>query len=165
MRDLAASWPRIPDWSAAAYEGNGILVTTVDGLAQHLVSGNLAPFGDGVGALGVAERPSAVLRVARDRILVLNADAARVAAGWHPEGYAATDVSAMYHVFEITGAGIADLLGEAILIDPENGGPSAAVVFAGLQAILYWHGDKNTLRLHVERGHAAYVVDWLKARS
>jgi sarcosine oxidase gamma subunit len=165
MRDLAASWPPIPDWNATAYDGNGIRVTTVNGLTQHLVSGNLTPFGDGVGALGLAERAGAVLRVARDRILVVDADVARITAGWHAEGYAATDVSAVYHVFEITGAGIADLLCEAILIDPENGGPSAAVVFAGLQAILYWHGDKSTLRLHVERGHAAYVVDWLKARS
>lgn len=165
MRDLAQSWPRIPDWTGTAYEGRGIHVTTVTGLTQHLVSGNLAPFGESIGALGIADGARAAVRVARDRILAVNADPALVTPGWHAEGFAATDVSAMYHVFEIAGTGVPALLSEAILIDPENAGPSAAVVFAGLQAILYCLGSRETLRLHVERGHAAYLVNWLEARD
>lgn len=165
MRDLAQSWPRIPDWSGTAYEGRGIHVTTVRGLSQHLVSGNLAPFGDDIGALGIAGPDRATVRLARDRVLVVNADPALVSPGWHADGYAATDVSALYHVFDITGAGVPDLLAEALLIDPDNAGPSAAVMFAGLQAILYCVESRDRLRLHVERGHAAYLVSWLEARD
>lgn len=165
MRNLAESWPRIPDWTGTAYEGRGIHVTTVSGLTQHLVSGNIAAFGDSIGALGLAESESATIRVARDRILVVNAAPERVASSWHADGYAASDVSAMYHVFEISGSGVPDLLSEALLIDPDNAGPSAAVVFAGLQAVLYCVPDSQTLRLHVERGHAAYLVNWLEARD
>ena len=165
MRDLAQSWPRIPDWSGTAYEGRGIHVATVQGLPQHLISGNFSPFGSDIGALGIATSDRATVRVARDRVLVINADPALVTPGWHQEGFAATDVSAMYHVFEITGPGVPALLGEALLIDPDNAGPSAAVMFAGLQAILYYVGSRETLRLHVERGHAAYLVNWLEARD
>lgn len=165
MRDLAQSWPRIPDWSGTAYEGRGIHVTTVQGLTQHLISGNFAAFGADIGALGIVRGNRATIRVARDRVLVTDADPALVTPGWHQEGFAATDVSAMYHVFEISGAGVPDLLREALLIDPDKGGPSAAVVFAGLQAILYCVESRDRLRLHVERGHAAYLVNWLEARD
>ena len=165
MRDLAQSWPRIPDWSGTAYEGRGIHVTSVAGLSQHLVSGNLAPFGDSVGGLGIVGSERAAVRVARDRILVVNADPALVARGWHEEEFAVTDVSAMYHVFEISGSGVPALLREALLIDPDNAGPSAAVMFAGLHAILYCVESRDRLRLHVERGHAAYLVNWLEARD
>ena len=165
MRDLAQSWPRIPDWSGTAYEGRGIHVTTVQGLSQHLISGNFAPFGADIGALGIASGGSATVRIARDRVLVTNADPALVTPGWHAEGFAATDVSAMYHVFEISGAGIPDLLREALLINPDNAGPSAAIMFAGLHAILYCIGSRDRLRLHLERGHAAYLVNWLEARD
>lgn len=165
MRDLAQSWPRIPDWSGTAYEGRGIHVTSVSGLTQHLVSGHLAPFGADIGGLGIAGRDKATIRVARDRILAVNAEPSLVTPGWHEEGFAATDVSALYHVFEISGPGVPDLLREALLVDPDNAGPSAAVMFAGLQAILYHVENHETLRLHVERGHAAYLVNWLEARD
>lgn len=165
MRDLAQSWPRIPDWTGTAYEGRGIHATSVAGLTQHLISGNLAPFGDSIGALGIAGGERATVRVARDRVLAINADPDLVTRGWHDEGFAATDVSAMYHVFEIAGAGVPALLGEALLIDPDNAGPSAAVMFAGLHAILYYQGNRETLRVHVERGHAAYLINWLEARD
>ncbi|MBX9456499.1 MAG: hypothetical protein KL863_11030 [Rhizobium sp.] len=151
--------------SGTAYEGRGIHVTTVQGLTQHLVSGNFATFGADIGAMGIAAGDRATIRIARDRVLATNAEASLVTPGWHAEGFAATDVSAMYHVFGITGAGVRDLLREALFIDPDNAGPSAAVMFAGLHAILYCVGSRETLRLHVERGHAAYLVNWLEARD
>jgi sarcosine oxidase gamma subunit len=165
MRDLAQSWPRIPDWSGTAYEGRGIHVTAVQGLTQHLISGNFATFGADIGALGIASGDRAAVRVARDRVLVTNAEPSQVTPGWHAEGFAATDVSAMYHVFEISGPGVPDLLREALLIDPDKAGPSAAVMFAGLHAILYRIESQDRLRVHVERGHAAYLVNWLEARD
>ena len=93
MRDLAQSWPRIPDWTGTAYEGRGIHVTTIAGLTQHLVSGDFSAFGESVAALGIASGDRATVRVARDRVLVTNAELSLVTPGWHVEGFAATDQS------------------------------------------------------------------------
>ena len=81
MLDLAQTWPRIPDWQEIADVSPGLTLATIEGLRQYLVSGNLAPFGEGIGAFGLAAGENAVLRVARDRILVINPDPARVTAG------------------------------------------------------------------------------------
>ena len=83
--------------------------------------------------------------------------------GWHADGYAITDVSAMYHVFEFEGPDLADMIAEAMFVDPRAKSPSAATVFAGQQAIVY-HRD-GRLRVHVERGFAPYVWQWLEARD
>lgn len=170
MRDLTTSWPAIPDWANAELRQNDIIVRSVMPASQHLVSGNLAAFsasagieGTGVGGFGRVEGETYALRLARDRLLAVNAPAASASPGWHQEGFAATDVSAMYHVFEIEGDGIPALLEEALLIDPRNAGPSAIVVFAGQQVIAYHHGDR--LRLHIERGMAPYLWQWMEARD
>lgn len=170
MRDLTSNWPPVPDWRGARLDQNGLVGRTVDVGPQHLVSGNLAAFATaaglpdtGAGAFGEVSGESYALRVARDRILAVNAPPSSTRPGWHAEGYAVTDVSAMYHVFEFEGAGRADLIAEAMLIDPRGGSPSAATVFAGQQAIVYQHGGK--LRVHVERSFAPYIWQWLEARD
>ena len=101
--------------------------------------------------------------IARDRMLVVNAPASSTPPGWHAEGYAITDVSAMYHVFEFEGPGLPDLIAEAMFVDPRAQSPSAATVFAGQQAIVYHRDGK--LRVHVERGFAPYIWQWLEARD
>jgi hypothetical protein len=164
MLDLAQTWPRIPDWRDITDVSPGLRLATIEGLGQYLVSGNLAPFGEGIGAFGMAAADRAVLRVARDRILAINPDPALVTAGWHADGFAMTDVSAMYHVFEFAGPGLGDLIGEAVLIDPENGGPSASTMFAGLPAFIYWQAE-GRLRVHVERVHATHLFSWLQSRN
>ena len=85
--------------------------------------------------------------------------------GWHGEGFAVTDVSAMFHVFEISGPGLPRMLQEATALDLDNPGPSASVMFAGLHAVAYHVGDKTRLRVHVERGFATHLWSWLKARD
>jgi hypothetical protein len=164
MLDLAQTWPRIPNWREVAEVSPGLNLTTIEGLRQFLVSGNLAPFGQGIGAFGVASSDRAALRVARDRILAIDPDPALVTAGWHTDGFAMTDVSAMYHVFEFSGPGLDDLIGEAVLIDPNNGGPSASTMFAGLPAFVYWQGE-GRLRVHIERPHATNIFSWLQSRN
>ena len=167
MRDLTSSWPAVPDWSHAALDAGGISARSQPLATQHLVSGNLEAFAakagladTGVGAFAQASGERYALRVALDRMLVVNAPAD---GGWHPDGYAVTDVSAVYHVFEIEGPGIEDLIGEATAMDPAIGSPSAAILFAGQQAIAYYHGSR--LRLHVERGFAPYIWQWLESRD
>jgi len=170
MRDLTSSWLAVPDWRGANLDRNGLVACTVNVGPQHLVSGNLAGFAaavglpdTGAGAFGEVTGGSYALRVARDRMLAINAPPSSTPPGWHADGYAVTDVSAMYHVFEFEGSGLADLIAEAMLVDPRAGSPSAATMFAGQQAIVYQHGGK--LRVHVERGFAPYVWQWLEARD
>lgn len=163
MLDLSQTWPRIPDWQHVGEISPGLTLATIEGLRQYLVSGNLAPFGEGIGAFGIAGDRT-VLRIARDRILAIDPDPARVTAGWQGDGYAMTDVSAMYHVFELFGSDIGDVIREAVLIDPENGGPSASTIFAGLPAFVYWQAE-GRLRVHVERPHATHLFSWLQSRN
>lgn len=170
MRDLTSSWPSVPDWRGANLDRKGLLARTVDVGPQHLISGNLAGFATaaglpdtGAGAFGDVAGDRYALRVARDRMLTVNAPQSSTFPGWHADGYAVTDVSAMYHVFEFEGPGLADLVAEAMFVDPNAGSPSAATVFAGQQAIVYRHDGK--LRVHVERGFAPYVWQWLEARD
>ena len=158
MRNLAEQWPHVEDWTKAADIGAGLHLATVEGLRQYLVSGNLTAFGASTGAFA---GNSPVLRIARDRILAVNPDPALVTTGWNAAGFAMTDVSAMYHVFELSGADLDSLVSEAVLIDPQNGGPSAAIVFAGLPAIVYWIGE-GRLRIHVERPYAAHLLSWMR---
>lgn len=167
MRDLTSSWPAVPDWPHAALDRAGVAAGSLPLATQHLVSGNLEAFAakaglanTGTGAFAEASGDCYALRVARDRMLVVNV---AVDGGWHPDGYAATDVSAVYHVFEIEGPGLDALIGEATAMDPAIGSPSAAVLFAGQQAVAYYHGGR--LRLHVERGFAPYIWQWLESRG
>jgi len=170
MRDLTSSWPAAPDWRHARLEQSNVSVRTLDVASQHLVSGNLAAFADkaglpdqSVGAFAETHGDSYALRVARDRMFVVNGAAGAMDGGWHEDGYAVTDVSAMYHVFEIEGDGIDALIGEATAMDPASQSASAMILFAGQQAVVYYH--QGRLRVHVERGFAPYLWQWLEDRN
>jgi sarcosine oxidase gamma subunit len=169
MRDLTSNWPAIPDW-ASEIDQNDIVVRNAFPESQHLVSGNLTSFAtaagladEGAGAFARVSSEHYALRIARDRILVVNGAADAMDAGWHEDGYAITDVSALYHVFEIEGDGTDALIGEAMFVDPNAQSPSAMTMFAGQQAIVYYH--EGRLRVHVERGFAPYIRQWLEARA
>jgi sarcosine oxidase gamma subunit len=170
MRDLTSSWPAVPDWSNAALLHSGIICRSVVVASQHLVSGNLAGFSkraglidQGVGAFGVTGGDRYALRIARDRMLVVNGPEDATRGSWYADGFAVTDVSALYHVFAFEGDGLDRLIGEAMLLDPKAESPSAATTFAGQQALVYHH--EGRLRLHVERGFAPYIWQWLEARD
>jgi sarcosine oxidase gamma subunit len=170
MRDLTPSWPAVPDWRHARLDQNGISVRSLDVASQHLVSGNLTAFAakaglpdQGVGAFAETSGETYALRVARDRVFVVNGPAGAMDGGWHEDGYAVTDVGAMYHVFEIEGDGIDALIGEATAMDPAAQSPSAMILFAGQQAVVYYH--QGRLRVHIERGFAPYLWQWLEARD
>lgn len=170
MRDLTASWPPVSDWRTARLDSPDFTVRTLPVTAQHLVSGNLAAFAtradlpdEGAGAFAETNGERYGLRVARDRMLVVDAPAEAVDGGWHEDGYAVTDVSAMYHVLEVDGEGIDALIGEATSMDPAAQSPSAMTLFAGQQAIVYYH--QGRLRVHIERGFAPYLWQWLEARD
>ena len=130
MRNHAEKWPDMPDWANAELHGNGVSLKTIAGLKQWMVSGNLAAWnevsgnsGPGVGALGLTEATTYQVRLARDRLLAINYER-ELSPGWHEGGFAVTDMSAAFHVFEFSGLGISDIVLRATTLDPSNPGPS-----------------------------------------
>lgn len=169
MRNLAEKWPVVPDWQDASIRGAGFSIRSVAGLNQLQASGDLEAFnrlirltGPGVGAFSIATGDPYVVRLARDRILAVSTTSFGITAGWHDNKLAITEASAALHVFEISGPSLRQIVSRAVTVDPDNAGPSAALTFAGTSAIVYYHQDKQTLRLHVDRGFASYVWSWLE---
>ncbi|MEO5756751.1 MAG: hypothetical protein ABIQ51_07830 [Mesorhizobium sp.] len=172
MRNLAEKWSIAPDWQAAVIEAPGLTIRTVIGLNQVLVSGDLDAWarvsglsGDGVGAFGMARGDRYAARLARDRLLAVSKAPFAVAAGWHAEGFAVTAISAGLHVFEIEGTAIDAFVARGTTLDPRqaSASASAALSFAGISAIVYRHEDR--LRIHVDRGLAAYLWTWMEAAA
>lgn len=170
MLDLSSKWRPEPDWAQARLIGPTVSVRAVTGVTQRLVSGDvggiLARYGLGadVGALGLATGERYAVRVARDRLLVVGVSAAELADGWHDEGYAVSSVGSALALFEARGQGIGALLSRAVTIDPDAPGPCAAMGFGGVTGIVYRHADTSTLRVHVDRGLAAYLWEWLECQ-
>ncbi|MEZ5801888.1 MAG: hypothetical protein R3E51_00245 [Rhizobiaceae bacterium] len=160
-----------PDWALARLSGPSIAICLVTGLTQRLVSGDVDPFAprDTIsagmsGALGLALGERYAVRVARDRLLVVGVSPAELADGWHDEGWAVTTVSAALRVVEARGEGIRDLLARGTTLDPDDPGPCAAMSFAGMMATIYGHAEAGTLRIHVDRGLASYLWEWLECQ-
>lgn len=166
MRDLAQKWTAMPDWHEAEIAVPGLSVRTRNGLAQYLVSGDLAAWSAasglaarGVGAFGKAEGERYTVQLARDRLLVVSNAPLDIETGWHDEGFGVTATSAGLHVFDVDGPAKAELIARATPVDPRVESASASLLFGGVSAIAYHHRD--TLRIHVERGLAACLWSWL----
>ncbi|MBZ7926031.1 sarcosine oxidase subunit gamma family protein [Ensifer adhaerens] len=170
MLDNSRKWKPEPDWNSACLTGRAVDVRAVSGLTQHLVSGDIERFRErhglakDIGALGLATGERYAVRVARDRLLVVGLQASECAAGWHQDGYGVTALGSAQRVFEARGEGVRDLLARATTIDPDNAGPCAALQFCGLTCSVYFHGDTQALRVHVDRGLAAYLWEWLECQ-
>lgn len=167
MRNLAEKWSKAPDWQDAVIQAPGLKIGSVSGLHQRLVSGDLAAWaeasgfdGTAVGAFGQAEGIRYAVRLARDRLLAVSSTPLGIATGWHSQGFAVTEISAGLHIFEARGEAVDALVARATTLDPRQAGASAALSFAGIDAILYRHG--TTLRIHVDRGLAAYLWTWME---
>lgn len=167
MRNLAEKWSIAPDWRSAVLAVPGLTIRPVLGLEQQMVSGDLAAWGKasgnagpGVGAFAAAQGESYTARLARDRLLAVSRSAPPAATGWHAEGFAVTVVSAAMQVFEAEGPVLNELIARATTLDPKQPSASAALSFAGISAIVYRHGE--ALRIHVDRGLAAYLWTWLE---
>ncbi len=165
--DRGQFWTPAPDWGTAILESPGWRARRVGGLVQTLVSGDLdaardmlAPGGGEVGLWGIAGDGAAVVRIGRDRALVVSGSPPVVAAGWHG-GFAASPCDDLYAVLEIAGAGLAEVIAEGTSADLAAGSRSAAVLFAGVPCLLYRTGEQAA-RLHVESPFAAYIWTWLQ---
>ena len=169
MRNLAEKWPAAPDFATARLNKDGVTIRTLGGLSQLLVSGDLAAWskasglaGEGVGVGAVASGDKYTVRIARDRILAIGEQPFPVAAGWHEGGFAVSVVDAGLHVFEIEGPGLTALVARATMLNPGQASRSASVLFAGVNVLFYRFGDSNRVRLHIDRGLAPYLWEWLE---
>ncbi|MDX8468239.1 hypothetical protein RFM26_21300 [Mesorhizobium sp. VK23B] len=172
MRNLAEKWPAAPDWTTAVLNKDGISVRTLGGLNQLLVSGDLTAWsqasglaGGGVGAGAVAGGDSYMVRIARDRILAAGERPFPIAAGWHEAGFAVSVMDAGLHVFEIEGPALAGLVARATALNPGQASRSASILFAGVNVLFYRFGNPDRARLHVDRGFAPYLWEWLEHAS
>lgn len=169
MRNLAEKWPAAPDWTTAVLNKDGVTVRTLDGLNQLLVSGDLTAWsqasglaGEGVGAGAIAGGGNYMVRIARDRILVVGERPCPIAAGWHEAGFAVSVMDAGLHVFEIEGPKLDSLIARGTALDPGQASRSAAILFAGVNVLFYRFGNPDRARLHVDRGLAPYLWEWLE---
>lgn len=164
MADLDESRPSEPDWNAAllAWE---LEIRPVGDIFQTLVSGDLDAWSASAGVgFDVAPAPARdyAVRVARDRILAVTGQPLTSRPGWDAGGHATTDVSGAYLLLEISGARLPALLSRATTLPGLEASPSAAIRFAGLDAIAYLTAQ-GALHLHVDRSLSAYLWSWLQA--
>lgn len=166
MGDLAQKWTAAPDWHQAVVELSGLAVRSRAGLHQYLVSGNLDAWSSasglparGAGAFGITGGDRYAVQVARDRVLVVSATPLDIGNGWHEQGFGVTEISAGLHVFEGEGPGLPELIARATPVDPYRASASAAMLFGGVNAIVYRY-DAG-LRIHVDRSLATYLWSWI----
>jgi sarcosine oxidase gamma subunit len=168
--DPMAKWSPAPDWSAAEIARADLRIRPAPGLTQVLLSGDLPaafaslrPRPEFIGLWQVAPPARAAVRMSRDRALLVSSEPFETPQGWRPGGWAASDASDAYAVFDIEGAGLRGLVAEATAADPDAGSPSAAILFAGVPALLYRLAPDKA-RLHLETGFAPYLWRWLETR-
>lgn len=155
-------------WSVPPAElvAPGLALRPLPPLPQALVSGDLDGFlarhamPPALGLLAAASGPRYALRLARNRMLAVGVAFAPEAAGW-ADGVAVTPMTGAYAVLEIAGPRAMDLVQRGTAIDPRSASPGAALVFAGVDAVLYRHGAG--LRLHLDRGLQPYLLSWAAA--
>ena len=169
LSDRSKFWAASPDWAIARIDRASWQAKALLGLGQTLISGRiagaieaLAPGAPEVGLWGLVEANPYVVRIARDRALIVSTEPQAVAPGWR-DGWAATPADDVYAVLEIGGEGLSALVSEATAAALDGGSPSAAVMFAGIPGLLYRTAG-TTARLHVERPHATYIWHWLERR-
>ncbi|MCA1336547.1 hypothetical protein [Pseudooceanicola marinus] len=168
MRDRAPFWTPATRPEDILLEGDWITLRGLPPLPQVMVSGDLDAYRaahdlpEAVGLLAEAEDPHYAVRLARRRMLVVGTELSPRDAGWSA-GCATSPMTGALAAFEITGPRAMDLVARATALDPYRPSPSAALLFAGMQGVLYRHGE--ALRLHIDRGLAAYLANWAAATS
>ncbi|MBS3651099.1 hypothetical protein KEU06_21025 [Pseudaminobacter sp. 19-2017] len=171
MAEREQFWSAPPEWETAEITRAGFSARPVLGLGQVLVSGQfdaaretLAPGAPEAGLWSVIEGDRYLVRIARDRALLVTSQPLAIQSGWHAQGFATSPADDGWSVFELGGEGLRDVIAEAVSADLDRGSPSAAVQFAGTTALLYRTAE-NRARLHLERAVAAYVWQWLETRK
>ena len=166
MLDATRKWPAQPDWQDSVLASPRLTVRSLAGLDQQLVGGDLDAWSRssgldpvGTGALLIASGDPYCLRLGRDQILLVGPDLPPVSRGWQ-DGCLATAMGAALHVFELSGALAGPVIARGTSLDLRSQSPSAALLFAGLNAVVYRYSDASTWRVHVDRPLAAHLWLW-----
>ncbi len=157
MRDDSKRWDA-PRAMGAAITAEGLAITPLSLPRQTLISGAqvLRQLGGQYGAPSgwpdIASGTPYALALRRDRVLLV--DGPQMADGWDAAtGWAISDMSGAYMVFELTGPRAMGLLRRGTEISLARPSASVARPLFGLGTLLYRHGDGETFRIHVARGH------------
>ena len=165
--DAAAKWTPVPDWNRAAIVRSSWAARPVFGLHQLLLSGDLegahAALAPEAAMLGLWEigEGDAMVRIARDRALLVTALPVDFQPGWNPGGRAASPACDAWAVFELSGESARAVCAQATSADLDAGSRSASLLFAGTACLLY-RTAPEIARIHVERGFAPYIWRWLE---
>lgn len=167
MRDRGLFWRSVPDWPGEGLQRDGFSCRPIAGLGQTLISGDveagaalLMPGTAQVGFWGLHEGDGVLVRIARDKALLVSARPLAPDARRHGAGFVASPCDDAYAVLEMSGPSLREVVACATAADPDMGSPSAAILFAGVPALLY-RTSPDVARLHVEAPLAAYLRDWL----
>jgi heterotetrameric sarcosine oxidase gamma subunit len=171
MPDPMAKWTPTPDWAAVKIIRADWSAKPVLGLSMALVVGNiaaaisaLAPHLSEVGLWQVASASDHVIRIGRDKALIVTSAPIPFETGWNAGGFSATDASSASGVIEIAGQALPDIIAEATAADFDAGSRSASLLFAGV-ACLVMRTAPDTARLTIEIGHMTYLWRWLETRT
>jgi len=170
IHDSATKWPAFPDWTDAVLARGGWRARPVRGLSQVLVSGDFGaalarhvPGATEVGLWSVADGDPVAARIARDRVLVVGSGPLALPPGWSG-GFAASAADDAWFVVDVEGPAMIEIIREGTAADLDASSPSAAILFAGVQTILYRRATHHA-RLHVEAPYGPYLWRWLGARA
>jgi sarcosine oxidase gamma subunit len=170
-RESAAPWSDCPDWGTAVIEREQWRARPVSGLHQVTLNGDvraacaaLAPDAGEVGLWGQAATQSYMVRLARDRALLVTPQRVEAADGtWQEAGWVASNSDDAFLVFELSGPAVADIVREGTSADLACGSPSASILFAGVAVALYRSGA-GAARIHVTNDMGPYLWRWLETR-
>jgi sarcosine oxidase gamma subunit len=172
MPDYEREWERLQNTDRRGLIRPGIAIRNVVGLAQYVVSGNLKAVAqrvgvdaEGAGALGLTSGSRYSVRLARDRLLIVSNEDRLLEHGYYADGYGVTGMSAALEVLEISGTLSLEIVKRATALFHAAPSPCAATSFAGVTAYVYRFGDEQNVRIHLDRGLAPYLWDWLGEAS
>lgn len=171
MRDPMVKWTPVPDWATASitrdhWQARPVLGLDIVMLAGDMIEALVGPAGGtrGLGFLAIAERSDDyVIRIARDRALMVSGRPIDIAHGWHAAGYSVTPAESAFGIIEISGTALDEIIAEGTATDPVSQSPSAATLFAGITCLVI-RTAPDAARLHMEIGHMAYLWRWLETR-
>ena len=161
MPDPMTKWTPAPDWTTVKIVRADWSAKSVLGLSMALVAGNIAvlaifgiyaPTWPRIGAWQVSVNASDhVIRIARDKALIVTSSPLPFETGWNAAGFSVTDASGAYGVIEIAGPALAEIIAEASAVDIDARTRSAALLFAGI-ACLAARTAPDVARVYMEAG-------------
>ena len=168
MRDFAQKWNAIPDWNAPLVQQEHLSVVRVQAPSLTVVSGDCLrglemagldrpPIGWGT---EISDKP-AILRLARDRVLIVSDTPPGLEPGW-TDGFAVTCADDQYGLFELSGGWVPRLFAMGTALDYRGSSPSCSFLFAGIAAIGY-QMRPDSIGLLVESPLAPYLIDWINS--